>query len=74
MFMHIPESRCHAILKCRKDGFDVDDDPRKLGSTELLRVRMRLADDYTVAAVVGGSIAESSCVAGGYLSPSGLGS
>ena len=58
MFMHIPVSWCHAIKKCRKDGFDVDDDLRKHNSTELLEERMRLGDDYTVAAVVGGSIAE----------------
>jgi len=38
----ISVSRCHAIIKCRKDGFYIEDNLSKFGTIVLLKEKMRL--------------------------------
>lgn len=52
----ISVSRCHAIFKCRKDGFYVEDNLSKFGTIVLLKDNLKLAEDHTVAVQVGRSV------------------
>lgn len=45
----ISVSRCHAIIKCRKDGFFVEDNLSKFGTIVLLKEPLRLMEDHTAA-------------------------
>lgn len=45
----ISVSRCHAIIKCRKDGFYIEDNLSKFGTIVLLKNTLRLAEDHTMA-------------------------
>jgi len=45
----ISVSRCHAIIKCKKDGFYIEDNLSKFGTIVLLKDRMKLAEDHTMA-------------------------
>jgi len=45
----ISVSRCHAIIKCRKDGFYIEDNLSKFGTIVLLKEKMRLAEEHTMA-------------------------
>jgi hypothetical protein len=45
----ISVSRCHAIIKCKKDGFYVEDNLSKFGTIVLLKSTLRLAEDHTMA-------------------------
>jgi pSer/pThr/pTyr-binding forkhead associated (FHA) protein len=52
----ISVSRCHAIIKCKKDGFYIEDNLSKFGTIVLLKDKMRLAEDHTSAIQVGRSV------------------
>ena len=52
----ISVSRCHAIIKCRKDGFYIEDNLSKFGTIVLLKKELRLAEDHTMAVQVGRSV------------------
>ena len=52
----ISVSRCHAIIKCKKDGFYIEDNLSKFGTIVLLKDKMRLAEDHTSAVQVGRSV------------------
>lgn len=52
----ISVSRCHAIIKCRKDGFYIEDNLSKFGTIVLLKNSLRLAEDHTMAVQVGRSV------------------
>ena len=52
----ISVSRCHAIIKCKKDGFYIEDNLSKFGTIVLLKERMHLAEDHTMAGEVGRSV------------------
>ena len=52
----ISVSRCHAIIKCKKDGFYIEDNLSKFGTIVLLKDKMRLAEDHTAAVQVGRSV------------------
>jgi len=52
----ISVSRCHAIIKCKKDGFYIEDNLSKFGTIVLLKDKMRLAEDHTMAVQVGRSV------------------
>lgn len=52
----ISVSRCHAIIKCRKDGFYIEDNLSKFGTIVLLKNTLRLAEDHTMAVQVGRSV------------------
>jgi hypothetical protein len=52
----ISVSRCHAIIKCRKDGFYIEDNLSKFGTIVLLKEKMRLAEEHTMAVQVGRSV------------------
>lgn len=52
----ISVSRCHAIIKCRKDGFYIEDNLSKFGTIVLLKEKLRLAEDHTMAVQVGRSV------------------
>jgi len=45
----ISVSRCHAIIKCHKDGFYIEDNLSKFGTIVLLKNTLRLAEDHTMA-------------------------
>lgn len=45
----ISVSRCHAIIKCKKDGFYIEDNLSKFGTIVLLKKTLRLAEDHTMA-------------------------
>ena len=45
----ISVSRCHAIIKCKKDGFYIEDNLSKFGTIVLLKEKLRLAEDNTSA-------------------------
>ena len=49
-------SRCHAIIKCKKDGFYVEDNLSKFGTIVLLKDKMRLQEDHTMAIQAGRSV------------------
>jgi pSer/pThr/pTyr-binding forkhead associated (FHA) protein len=52
----ISVSRCHAIIKCKKDGFYIEDNLSKFGTIVLLKDKMRLAEEHTSAVQVGRSV------------------
>lgn len=52
----ISVSRCHAIIKCKKDGFYIEDNLSKFGTIVLLKEKMRLAEEHTMAVQVGRSV------------------
>ena len=52
----ISVSRCHAIIKCKKDGFYIEDNLSKFGTIVLLKEKLRLAEDHTMAVQVGRSV------------------
>lgn len=52
----ISVSRCHAIIKCKKDGFYIEDNLSKFGTIVLLKEKLKLAEDHTVAVQVGRSV------------------
>ena len=52
----ISVSRCHAIIKCQKDGFYIEDNLSKFGTIVLLKKHLRLAEDHTMAIQVGRSV------------------
>lgn len=52
----ISVSRCHAIIKCKVDGFYIEDNLSKFGTIVLMKDRMRLAEDHTSAVQVGRSV------------------
>lgn len=52
----ISVSRCHAIIKCKKDGFYIEDNLSKFGTIVLLKDKMKLAEDHTMAIQVGRSV------------------
>ena len=52
----ISVSRCHAIIKCKKDGFYIEDNLSKFGTIVLLKNTLRLAEDHTMAVQVGRSV------------------
>lgn len=45
----ISVSRCHAIIKCRKDGFYIEDNLSKFGTIVLMKETLRLQEDHTAA-------------------------
>lgn len=52
----ISVSRCHAIIKCRKDGFYIEDNLSKFGTIVLMKNKMRLEEDHTMAIQAGRSV------------------
>lgn len=48
----ISVSRCHAIIKCKKDGFYFEVNFSKIGTIVLLKNRINLAEDHTMAVQV----------------------
>jgi predicted component of type VI protein secretion system len=52
----ISVSRCHAIIKCKKDGFYIEDNLSKFGTIVLMKERIKLAEDHTMAIQVGRSV------------------
>jgi hypothetical protein len=52
----ISVSRCHAIIKCRKDGFYIEDNISKFGTIVLLKNTLRLQEDHTMAVQIGRSV------------------
>jgi pSer/pThr/pTyr-binding forkhead associated (FHA) protein len=52
----ISVSRCHAIIKCQKDGFYIEDNLSKFGTIVLLKKHLRLVEDHTMAIQVGRSV------------------
>ena len=48
--------RCHAIIKCKKDGFYIEDNLSKFGTIVLLKDKMRLHEDHTMAIQAGRSV------------------
>jgi pSer/pThr/pTyr-binding forkhead associated (FHA) protein len=52
----ISVSRCHAIIKCKKDGFYIEDNLSKFGTIVLLKDNMHLEEDHTMAVQVGRSV------------------
>lgn len=45
----ISVSRCHAIIKYKKDGFYIEDNQSKFGTIVLLKNQLRLQEDHTMA-------------------------
>jgi pSer/pThr/pTyr-binding forkhead associated (FHA) protein len=52
----ISVSRCHAIIKYKKDGFYMEDNLSKFGTIVLIKEKLRLSEDHTVAIQVGRSV------------------
>lgn len=52
----ISVSRCHAIIKYRDDGFYVEDNISKFGTIVLLKEKMYLPQDHTLAVQVGRTV------------------
>jgi len=52
----ISVSRCHAIIKCKKDGFYIEDNLSKFGTIVLLKDRIHLEEEHTMAVQVGRSV------------------
>lgn len=52
----ISVSRCHAIIKCKKDGFYIEDNLSKFGTIVLLKDKLPLAEDHTSAVQIGRSV------------------
>ena len=45
----ISVSRCHAIIKCKNDGFYIEYNLSKFGTIVLLKDNLRLKSDHTSA-------------------------
>jgi len=52
----ISVSRCHAIIKCHKDGFYIEDNTSKFGTIILLKNKLRLKAQHTMAVQVGRTV------------------
>ena len=52
----ISVSRCHAIIKCKTDGFYVEDNCSKFGTIVLLKDNLKLEEDHTMAVQVGRTV------------------
>lgn len=52
----ISVSRCHAIIKCKNDGFYIEDNTSKFGTIILLKEKLRLRLGYTMAVQVGRTV------------------
>jgi pSer/pThr/pTyr-binding forkhead associated (FHA) protein len=52
----ISVSRCHAIIKCKKDGFYIEDNCSKFGTIVLLKNNLQLEEDHTMAVQVGRTV------------------
>lgn len=52
----ISVSRCHAIIKCKPDGFYVEDNCSKFGTIVLLKNNLKLEEDHTMAVQVGRTV------------------
>jgi pSer/pThr/pTyr-binding forkhead associated (FHA) protein len=52
----ISVSRCHAIIKCKKDGFYIEDNLSKFGTIVLLKDLVHLQEEHTMAVQVGRSV------------------
>merc|ERR1712178_495299 len=52
----ISVSRCHAIIKCKKDGFYIEDNTSKFGTIILLKDKLRLKAHHTMAVQVGRTV------------------
>lgn len=52
----ISVSRCHAIIKCKPDGFYIEDNTSKFGTIVLLKQKLRLKAQHTMAVQVGRTV------------------
>ena len=52
----ISVSRCHAIIKCKPDGFYIEDNTSKFGTIILLKDKLRLKASHTMAVQVGRTV------------------
>jgi len=52
----ISVSRCHAIIKCKNDGFYIEDNTSKFGTIILLKDKLRLKAHHTMAVQVGRTV------------------
>ena len=52
----ISVSRLHAIIKCKKDGFYIEDNTSKFGTIILLKDKLRLKAHHTMAVQVGRTV------------------
>lgn len=52
----ISVSRCHAIIKCKPDGFYIEDNTSKFGTIILLKDKLRLKAHHTMAVQVGRTV------------------
>lgn len=52
----ISVSRCHAIIKCKQDGFYIEDNTSKFGTIVLLKNKLRLKASHTMAVQVGRTV------------------
>ena len=52
----ISVSRCHAIIKCKDDGFYIEDNTSKFGTIVLLKDKLRLKALHTMAVQVGRTV------------------
>ena len=52
----ISVSRCHAIIKCKQDGFYIEDNTSKFGTIILLKNKLRLRAHHTMAVQVGRTV------------------
>ncbi len=52
----ISVSRCHAIIKCKQDGFYIEDNTSKFGTIILLKDKLRLKAQHTMAVQVGRTV------------------
>jgi hypothetical protein len=52
----ISVSRCHAIIKCKSDGFYIEDNTSKFGTIILLKDKLRLKASHTMAVQVGRTV------------------
>ena len=48
--------RCHAIIKCKTDGFYIEDNTSKFGTIILLKDKLRLKASHTMAVQVGRTV------------------
>jgi pSer/pThr/pTyr-binding forkhead associated (FHA) protein len=49
-------SRCHAIIKCKTDGFYIEDNTSKFGTIILIKDKLRLEVNHTAAIQVGRAV------------------
>lgn len=52
----ISVSRCHAIIKCKQDGFYIEDNTSKFGTIIMLKNKLRLKAHHTMAVQVGRTV------------------